>query len=278
MWQAVRRHPVPMRTRFGHSLVLAYALPPPLLAPLLPPGLALDTYRDPAGTEHGFVAVGIVSAQALRPAGLPARFGRDAVLTGYRIMARLRTPTGRTLRGLYVLRSDTDRTLLLLAGNLLTRYRYRPARISLRVAGTGPDATGPDATGPDATGLDATGLDATVHSRDGRADLAVTADLAGRPAPLPPGSPFATAAHARRFAGPLPYTFDAEPRTRSIVVVKASRTAWRPEPVGVEVHRLTFFRHGPFAGSRPVLANAFHVAGVDYGWQRGVRYPAGDQC
>jgi hypothetical protein len=254
MWEALRRHPVPMRTRVGHSLVLSYALPPPLLAPLLPPGLALDTYRDPAGAEHGFVAVGVVSALALRPAGLPARLGRDAVLTGYRIMSRLRTPTGRTLRGLFILRSDTDRRLLQLAGNLLTRYHYRLARIRLEVGGDR--------------------LTAAVCSRDGLADLAVTADLGSRPAPLPAGSPFATAADARRFAGPLPYTFDAEPRTGSLVVVKAIRTGWRPEPVAVEVRRLTFFRDSRFAGAEPVLANAFHVAGLDYGWHRGVRQPA----
>jgi hypothetical protein len=35
-----------------------------------------------------------------------------------------------------------------------------------------------------------------------------------------------------------------------------------------------FFAHGPLAGSTPVLANAFHVAGVDR-WDRGVRVPVG---
>lgn len=246
MLQALRRHPLPMRTRFGHSLVLTYALPAAVLEPLLPPGLALDTYEG-----HGFVAIGVVSTEALRPAGLPAVLGLDAVLTGYRIFTTFPTPGGRTMRGLYILRSDTSRTFLAAAGNALTRYRYAMAKVRLT--------------------LDGATLTATVDSRDGGADLTVTADLASRPAPLPPGSPFAGAAAARRFAGPLPYTFDHEPATGSIIVVKAHRSAWTPEPVAVRVGRCTFLQRGPFEGTRPVLAQAFHVAGLDYGWHRGVR-------
>jgi hypothetical protein len=250
MLHALRRHPLPMRTRFGHSLVLTYAFPPGLLAPMLPPGLTLDSYRGPDGVEHGFVAVGLVSTRELRPAPLPASCGSSPILTGYRIFTRFRTPAGRAMRGLWILRSDTDRRWLVLGGNLLTRYHYHLARIRLDAA--------------------AGRLTASVRSRDGRADLAVVADL-GRPAPLPAGSPFGTAADARRFAGPLPYTFDYEAATRSMIVVKAVRSRWQPEPVSVTVDRLTFFRHGGFAGSTPRLANAFHVADLDYGWHRGSR-------
>ncbi|MET7421990.1 DUF2071 domain-containing protein [Dactylosporangium sp. NPDC005555] len=244
MLQALRRHPLPMRTTFGHSLVLTYALPPAVLAPLLPPGPALDTYEG-----HGFVAIGIVSTRHLRPSPLPPALGIDAVLTGYRIFTTFPTPAGKSMRGLYILRSDTDRPALAAAGNLLTRYRYHLGRVGLTVDGDR--------------------LTATVDSRDGGADLTVTADLASRPAPLPPGSPFADPAAARRFAGPLPYTFDAE--DDGIVVVKAHRSTWVPEPVAVQVSRCTFLERGPFAGTAPVLAHAFHVAGIDYGWHRGVR-------
>src|SRR5262245_21047980 len=153
MWYLARRHPLPMRTRFGHSLMLTYAFPPAVLAPLVPPGLSLDTYRAPDGTEHGFIAVGVVSAQRLRPAGVPPGWGRDYLLTGYRVITRCRTRRGRTMRGLRILRSDTDRRSMLVGGNLLTRYHYRLARIRLDVAGTE--------------------LTATVDSRDHRADLTV---------------------------------------------------------------------------------------------------------
>ncbi|GAA1189990.1 hypothetical protein F4556_000076 [Kitasatospora gansuensis] len=252
MRHLLQRHPFPMRTRFAHSLVLTYALPPDLLRPLLPPGLALDTYTDPAGTEHAFVAAALVDTRDLRPALLPAGRGIDRMLTGYRIFTSFPTPGGRTMRGLKILRSDTDSRVMALGGNVFSRYHYRLARIGSRVVGDT--------------------LEFKVVSRDGRADLHVRADLAGTPAALPAGSPFATARDARRFAGPLPYTFEYEPQTRSMIVVKAVRTRWEPTPVAVElVQRPTFFEHGPFAGAEPVLANAFHVSGLEYGWESGQR-------
>ncbi|KOV67641.1 hypothetical protein ADK64_09440 [Streptomyces sp. MMG1121] len=242
----LQRHPVAIRTHFAHSLVLTYALPAEALRPLVPPGMELETYG-----EHGFVAVALVDTRALRPAVLPARLGADHLLTGYRVFTRFRTPGGRVMRGLRILRSDTDRRLMMCAGNLLTRYNYRLARIGARVEGDS--------------------LEFRVDSRDGRADLDVRADLGSAPAPLPAGSPFADARAARRFAGPLPYTFEYEPQTRSVIVIKAFRAHWDPQPVSVDVRRLTFFDHGPLAGTRPVLANAFHVADLAYGWERGVR-------
>jgi hypothetical protein len=155
------------------------------------------------------------------------------------------------MRGLWILRSDTDRRLMVLGGNLLTRYHYRLARMRLEVDGAR--------------------LCATADSRDGRADLTVTADLAPPAAALPASSPFATLADARRFAGPLPYTFDYEARSESMIVVKAHRSRWRPEPVSVDVSRMTFFTDDRFRGATPVLANAFHVDDIDYGWRRGSR-------
>jgi uncharacterized protein YqjF (DUF2071 family) len=244
----LRRHPLAMQTTFAHSLMLTYAFAPELLRPMLPPGLSLDTYQAPDGREHGFVAVGVLSARRLRPAGLPAALGGNCLLTGYRIITRFPTPEGKTMRGLYIIRSDTDRRMVRTGGNLLTRYNYAYARIRMYVHDSR--------------------LTASVESGDGRGDLEVVADLAAESA-LPVGTPFSGLTAARRFAGPLPYTFDYERATDSIVVVKASRGQWWPRPVPVDVRRLTFFDHGDFAGTKPVLANAFHVADVDYSWERG---------
>ncbi|PDP85678.1 hypothetical protein CQJ94_21145 [Glycomyces fuscus] len=251
-----------MRAHFTDSLVLTYAFPPPVLRPLLTPGLELDTYRAPDGTEYGFAAVATVALRGLRPAGLPPRLGLEQVMTGYRVFARLsvdRTRTGggvRTLRGLRILRSQTSSRVLAAAGAVLSRYRYEHAALGTRRTGDR--------------------LEFAVRSGDGRADLRVGAALGGPPAPLPEGSPFADGRDARRFAGPLPYTFEHDGRSGDVLVVKALRTSWEPRPVSVDVERLTFFRHGPFRGTRPVLANAFHVADVDYGWHPGVLMsPAG---
>ncbi len=250
MRHSLRRHPIPLRTRFAHSLVLTYAFPTRVLRPLLTPGLELDTYQA-QGQEYGFAAVALVDLRALRPPFVPRALGTDQLMTGYRLFTRFTTPGGRTMRGLRILRSDTSSRVLAIGGNVLTRYHYQRARLGCRTAGGR--------------------LEFAVRSRDATADLLVAADLEGT-AELPEGSPFASPRDARRFAGPLPYTFEYEPRDDTVTVVKAFRTRWEPSPVAVEVRRLTFFEHGAFAGSRPLLANAFHVADVDYGWHAGVRH------
>ena len=247
MLYRLRRHPLPIAAHFRHSLVLTYAFPREVLEPLLPPGLSLDAHGD-----HGLAAVALVQTEALRPAFAPRPLGRDFFLSGYRLFVRLHG--AESLRGLYILRSDTDKREMVAFGNLLTHYRYRRADVCVR-EGDGR-------------------LEIEVATRRGEADLEVAADLRARPAPLPAGSPFATLRDARRYAGPLPHTFDYEAETGSIVVIRAVRRGWRPETVGVDVRRLTFFERPPFSGHAPVLANAFHVADVDYRWERGRVVPA----
>ena len=243
-----RRHPIPMVTHFRHSLVLAYAFPAEVLAPLVPPALELDTYGD-----AGFLAIAVVQADRLRPAGLPAWMGVNHLLTGYRLFVRGHDPSGQVRRGLHILRSDADKRSMVVGGNALTHYRYRLASIRF-TEGDGD-------------------LEVEIRTPGAGADLHVVADL-GRPAEQPPrGSPFRGTTDARRFAGPLPWTFDHEPQTSSIVAVRGRRSEWRPIPVDVEVKECTFLDDPRFQGARPVLANAFHVADIDYRWDRGIRMP-----
>jgi hypothetical protein len=242
----LRRHPVPVTAFFRHSLVLTYAFPKTILEPLLPPGLMLDAFRD-----LGFVAIALVDTQSLRPSFCPAAFGRDFFLAGYRIFARRRTSTGRNLRGLRIVRSDTNRALMVRWGNRLTHYHYHLAKVDFQVRGNL--------------------MEIGIKTPRAEADLRVVADLATEPAGLPVESPFADLREARLFAGPLPYTFDYEQETHSIIMIQGVRQNWKPQPVKVEVLQNTFFQHAPFNTAKPVLANAFHLANIPYRWERGVR-------
>jgi Uncharacterized conserved protein (COG2071) len=243
MLYRLRRHPLPISAFFTHSLVLTYAYPAEMLQQLLPPGLTVDTYGD-----YGFLAIAMVQTRRLHPAFLPQALGVDFFLTGYRVFTRFASKP--SLRGLRILRSDTDRLLMAVGGNLLTHYAYVNCRASMT--------------------SDGDQLVVTVNSPGGVADLDVVADLSSRPAPLPAGSPFANLEDARRFAGPLPYTFDYEPETHSIVMIKATRSRWEPQPIAVDVRKATFLERPPFNDVMPILANAFHVANVPYRWERGV--------
>lgn len=245
MLHLLKRHPIPISAFFRHSLVLTYAFPPEILAPLLPRGLVLDTFR-----EHAFLAIALVQTESLRPSFLPSAVGQDFFLSGYRIFTRL-ADGAQSKRGLRILRSDTDRPAMVRAGNWLTHYNYHLCHVELEERGDE--------------------IQWSVRTPRHAADLEVVARLSDTPAPLPDGSPFATLAEARRFAGPLPYTFDYEAATDSIIGIRAFRQEWNPHPVAVEVRRNTFLEQEPFSGATPILANAFHVHDVPYQWLRGRR-------
>jgi hypothetical protein len=236
MGHRLRRHPFAVSAHFRHSLVLAYALPASALEPLLPPTLEPDRHGD-----LGFAAAAFVQTERMRPWPLPGALGLDFFLGGYRIFVRVADRP--SLRGLYILRSDTDRRLLTFLGNLFTSYRYRTVDAGFRV-------------------------DGELLYVDVRPGVSVIADLSRIPAPLPEDSPFASLEEARRFAGPLPYTFHHEQESGRLLSVRGTRSTWDPQPVAVEVRELDFLSAGRF-GAEPILANAFYVSGIDYRWERG---------
>lgn len=248
MLYLLKRHPLPIKAEFGHCLVLTYALPAGVLQPLIPPGLEIDQYK-----EYGFVAVATVQTCNLRPSFLPPMLGRDFFLTGYRIFTKLKTNSGKTLRGLRILRSDTNRGFMSLFGTLLTHYNYHKVNVHIEESGGK--------------------LEIVTKSPDSSADLHVIADLDSKPAPLPEDSPFEDLAEARKYSGPLPHTFSYEEQTNSIISVLGIRKEWDPQPVTVEVKKNSFLEQAPFNECSPTLANAFHMRGVPYRWERGVRYP-----
>jgi hypothetical protein len=218
-----------------------------VLRPLLPRGLTLDTHGDGVD-ECGFLAVALVQTERMRPKGVPAVLGRNFFLSGYRIFTKLSRAGRPSLRGLRILRSDTDRWLMVHLGNLFTHYRYRHAHVDVQRAG-------------DRLTID-------VRSRAKDADLHVDADLT--PASAPPAeSPFRSLAEARRFAGPLPHTFDGDADPSRLLVVLGVRESWDPRPVTILGHSSSFLAAPPFAGTPPRLANAFFVENVPYAWQPG---------
>jgi len=241
----VQRHPFAVRAFFRYSLVLTYALPAEILRPLLSPGLILDSLGD-----FGFVAIAMVQTESLRPAFLPRWLGQNFFLCGYRIFARFQNSRGRNLRGLRILRSDTDRQLMRFFGNAFTHYQYRLANVSVARSGAQLE------------------IEATTPAAE--ADLHVIAQLDQVASSLPNESPFTDWHQARLFAGPLPFTFDYEPETHSIVLIEGVRENWRPRPVQVHVLRASFFEHPPFRDATPILASAFHVENIPYRWKRGV--------
>ncbi len=241
----LRRHLLPVEARFDWSLAVVWSWPTSELESLCGPGLELDTYEG-----SGFVALALVKTRQLRPTGWPGWCGNDFVLAGYRLFTRYTTPEGRRLRGLKILGGGADSWRMTMLGSLMTHYRYR--RLSIQTSET-PDR-----------------LEITTS---GGHELHVLAETAPDKTPVAPpaDSVFPDLKTARRFAGPMPFTFDYEAETHSMIRVEGVRREWHPVPVNVEVHRNSFFEEGPLAAlGSGRIANSFLVRDVPYSWKRGI--------
>jgi hypothetical protein len=237
----LKTHPFAVEAFFERSLVLTFAAPAAEIQALLPPPLVPDTFQS----EWGFLAVALVQTRQLRPKGWPAVLGHDFCLVGYRALVRYITPAGRRLRGLYILRSETDRKRMEWLGNLFTHYRYATTDITLT---------------ENASGL-------AIASR--QSNFLIRAAPPQATTLLPPGSPFTTWAEARRFAGPLPFTFSVG--AERVLLIEGVRQHWQPQPVVIEHAEVGFLRHLPL--SRLVLASAFELRDVPYYWKKGRTEP-----
>jgi hypothetical protein len=241
--QRLKRHPFPVVAHFERVVAVSFAFPAALLQPLLPEPLELDDFEG-----LGFVTVALVWTRGLRPVFVPRFLGQDFFLAGYRIFARLRDTNGRRLRGLKILRSETDKARMVRTGNFLTHYNYRQVDVDeLR---------------------DGSRWRVRTQIPKGAQTLDIAFDLAGDTAEPPRGSPFADWHAARRFAGPMPFTFDNEGDGR-FVIIEGRRTDWTPRPIVVENWTVGLFDEAPFRATAPVLANAFTVENVPYRWERG---------
>jgi uncharacterized protein YqjF (DUF2071 family) len=239
----LRRHPFPVDAYFDRVVAVSFAFPESVLRPLVPKELEVDTYKG-----FGFVTAAMVWTRNLRPAGFPTFMGQDFFLAGYRVFTKLHDDTGRRLRGLYILRSETDKRRMAWIGNLLTSYRYR--RVTLKIQKASQETR------------------VQTSLADGKLTLDVTFDSASESAALPEESPFGNWHTARLFAGPMPFTFSAEADGR-FVIIEGSRQNWVPQPVVVKKWQVGLFDEPAFQGTKPILANAFAVAGVPYRWQKG---------
>lgn len=243
LFTRLRRHPFPVVAHFERVVAVSFAFPETLLRPLVPAPLVLDAFEG-----WGFVTVALVWTRGLRPVFLPRFLGQDFFLAGYRIFTRLRDADGRLLRGLKILRSETDKARMVRSGNLLTHYKYRRVDVDEQ--------------------RDGARWRIRTRLPGGAQTLDAAFDLDAEAASPPPGSPFADWHAARRFAGPMPFTFDDEGGGR-FVIIEGRRADWTPRPIVVERCEVALFDEPPFRDATPVLANAFTVENVSYRWERG---------
>ena len=240
MFSFLKDHPFAVEAFFESSLVLTFAIQKEQVQQLIPECLELDTFDN----KWGFIAVAMVQTKSLRPRGFPRILGNDFFLIGYRVFVRFTNQAGKNLRGLYILKSETDKKKMAVFGNIFTHYNYTT------------------------TDIDQQKQNGTVEISSKKSDFNVRIDCSGDESILLPlDSPFADWKEARRFAGPLPFTFTVDLAQKKVLIIEGVRENWKPMPVRVIEYNFSFLERMNLQEAR--LANAFIIRDIPYYWKKG---------
>ena len=236
----LKNQPFAVEAFFEKSTVLTYAFPKEALEHLLPASLSLDLFQD----KWAFVAIALVQTKGLRPKGFPAFMGNDFYLIGYRIFVQYTDSRGKRLRGLYILKSETDSKKMEIMGNIFTHYNYTTTDIT-----------------------DKTLEDGSREISSLQSKFAIVINAGQDEVALPSNSPFQDWKEARRFAGPLPFTFTVDETKKETLIIEGVRENWAPKAIEVSEEQFDFIEH--LTEVKGVLANAFEISNIPYYWKKG---------
>ena len=239
MLSFLKNHPFAVEAFFESSLVLTFAVPKEQLVSLIPECLQLDTFND----KWAFIAIAMVQTKDLRPKGFPKFMGNDFFLIGYRVFVRHTNNAGKNLRGLYILKSETNKKKMEFMGNIFTHYNY-----------TTTDIIQKEEIGSK-----------EISSTNSK--FTVTISTIDEVLSLPQNSPFSDWKEARRFAGPLPFTFTYNSSAKKVLIIEGVRQNWTPAPVKIIAYDFAFLNSLQL--ENPILANAFIIKNIPYYWKKG---------
>ncbi|MFM6934821.1 MAG: DUF2071 domain-containing protein [Flavobacteriales bacterium] len=239
MFDFLKDHPFAVEAYFEQSIVLTFAVPKEEISSLIPECLTLDTFQD----KWAFIAVAMVETKGLRPKGTPKFMGNDFFLIGYRVFVRYTNQEGKRLRGLYILKSETDKKKMAFFGNIFTHYNYTTTDIQ-QVEGE--------------ESIEISSVQSRFH---------LVLDKRENNINLPEDSPFLDWKEARRYAGPLPFTFTYNEDSRQVLIIEGVRQNWTPNPIQIKNYQFDYLK--TLHLKNPILANAFIIKNIPYYWKKG---------
>jgi len=240
MFSFLKNHPFAVEAFFESSLVFTFAIPKEQLQHLIPECLKLDTFND----QWAFIAVAMVQTKHLRPKGFPKFAGNDFFLIGYRVFVRYINNKGKRLRGLYILKSETDKKKMEFLGNIFTHYNYTTTDITQEK------------------------LNGTTSISSNKSEFKIIIENSkDEDISLPHNSAFSNWKEARRFAGPLPFTFTYNNADKQVLIIEGVRENWKPAPVKVIDYQFAFLDNLKLSDIQ--LANAFIINNIPYYWKKG---------
>lgn len=239
MFKSLKNHPFTVEAFFESSIVLTFAVAKEELESYIPECLQLDTYQN----KWAFIAIAMVQTKELKPKGFPSFLGNDFFLIGYRFFVKYRNSKGKRLRGLYILKSETDSKRMTFRGNIFTHYNYTTTDINKKNEND------------------------IVNIFSKKSNFKLIVNKTTKEIELPPNSPFINWKEARRFAGPLPFTFTYNQETKEVLIIEGVRQNWKPKPLKVEEYYFSFLNKLQFKNC--VLANGFIIENIPYQWKKG---------
>lgn len=235
---SLKNHPFAVETTFEKSIVLTFAIPKNELENLIPECLDLDLFND----KYAFIAVALVATKNLRPKGFPEFLGDDFNLVGYRVFVKYVDNRGKKLRGLFILKSETNKSKMTFFGNIFSHYNYKTTDILFE-----------NENNLLKIKSEKSGFDIILNNNEN--------------ANLPINSVFEDWKTARRFAGPLPFTFTLNKQKNEVLIIEGVRQNWIPKPIEVESFKIDFFKDYNFSSVQ--LSNAFIIENIPYYWKKG---------
>jgi len=240
MFSFLKNHPFAVEAFFESSIVFTFAVPQEEIKHFIPDCFELHTFQN----KWAFIAVAMVNAKNLRPKGFPEFTGNDFFLIGYRVFVRFTTNARKNLRGLYILKSETNKNKMEFLGNIFTHYNYTTTDILQTVQGNN--------------------IEITSNKSNFKIQIET---LGAEEAILPNDSPFNEWKEARRFAGPLPFTFSYNKIENKVLIIEGVREKWKPMPVKVIDYKFSFLDNMNL--SELTLASAFIIKKIPYYWKKG---------
>ena len=148
------------------------------------------------------------------------------------------------MRGLYIIKSETNKQKMQIMGNIFTHYNYTTTDIKQDIK------------------------DNTRQISSIKSNFKIELDTTkSDDIELPENSPFTNWKEARRYAGPLPFTFTYNEKTKEVLIIEGVRQNWKPSAVKLNNYSIGFLKKLKL--KNPVLANAFIIENIPYYWKKG---------
>jgi hypothetical protein len=237
--------PFDANTIWAQAVCVNFRIRPDALRPLIPDVFDLDLHAG-----HAFVSL---TASRLKDFGvgwLPRALRMNFYQATYRAHVTYTDFRGRTMRGCYFVRSETNSRVMSLTANLLPEFRAHNC-----------------STYPILMGRNGDHLVLTVDSEDDPAGKVVLVLDTARPlAGMPSGSVFPSIAAARELIVDFYDAFSYHPDTREVLLLRIERGEWNIRVVEPVDYYFGYLNEGPFPPGAAALDSVFYFTDVPYRW------------